>query len=49
MLVRRGLRKGPSDLLVLPDYILEQWYDEDALRYLRENKERQQAPVAEIG
>ena len=35
-LVRSGLRKGPSDLLILSDHTLEQWYDEDAVKYLHE-------------
>ena len=39
-LIRRGARKGPSDLLMLPDHLIEQWYEEDARRFLQENKAR---------
>lgn len=35
-LVRSGLRKGPSDMLLISDSALEQWYDEDAVAYLHE-------------
>ena len=35
-LVRSGLRKGPSDFLLLSDSALEQWFDEDAVAYLQE-------------
>lgn len=35
-LVRSGLRKGPSDMLLIMDSALEQWYDEEAVAYLHE-------------
>lgn len=37
-LVQSGYRKGPSDLLVLSDHALEQWYSEEAVRYLEERR-----------
>lgn len=47
-LVQNGLRKAPSDLLVLPDRVLEEWYNQDAVRYLQEQKAKRQQPVATI-
>ena len=42
-LVQGQFRKGPSDMLILSDNALEEWYDAEALRYLEENlKKRQQ-------
>lgn len=37
-LVQSGMRKGPSDLLVLPSHILEEWYSQEAVRYLKEKR-----------
>lgn len=48
LLVKSGVRKGPSDLLVLPDHLIEEWYNDDAVRYLQEQKERRSKPVAEL-
>jgi len=42
-LIRRGARTGPSDLLMLPDHIIEQRYEEEARRFLQENKARRLA------
>lgn len=36
--VKHGLRKAPTDLLVLPAHALEDWYDKEAIRYLQEQK-----------
>ncbi len=36
-LVEAGFRKGPSELLVMPDIAKEYWYDQEALVYLEEN------------
>lgn len=47
-LVQSGYRKGPSDLLVLPDHALEQWYTDEAVRYLQERKQERSKPVAEL-
>lgn len=46
-LVRMQARKGPTDLLVLPDSALEKWYDEDAAAYLREQMARRH-PTIEV-
>jgi hypothetical protein len=46
--VAKGLRKGPSDLLVLDESAYNKWLNEEALVYLREQKARQQAIIAEI-
>lgn len=35
-LVRSGLRKGPSEMLLMLDSALEQWYDEEAIVFLHE-------------
>lgn len=50
-LVRSGLRKGPSDMLLLTDSALEQWYSEEAEAYLLEQAQERQARrgVLEIG
>lgn len=42
-LVRSGLRKGPSDLLLLTDSALDAWYDEDAVAYLHEQAQARKA------
>lgn len=47
-LVQSGMRKGPSELLTLPDYLLEQWYTDEAYRYLQEQKAARSKPVAVI-
>lgn len=47
-LIKAGVRKGPSDLLVIEDLAYEQWLEEEAVVYLREQKARRQAVVAEI-
>lgn len=50
-LVRSGLRKGPSDYLLLSDTALEQWWDEEAVAYLHEQAAAAKARrgVVEIG
>ena len=35
-LVRSGLRKGPSEYLLLSDSVIEAWYDAEAITYLHE-------------
>lgn len=47
-LVQKGLRKGPSQLLVLEDSAYDNWLTEEAVMFLREQKARQQAVIAEI-
>jgi hypothetical protein len=48
-LVANQWRKGPSDLLVVEPSALIQWWREDAIAWLREQKaERQGRVVAEI-
>jgi len=47
-LVKNGWRKGPKDLLILSDSAEEQWYNEEALVYLQEQKELYYKPIAEI-
>lgn len=49
MLVLSGIRKGPSDLLVLPGHLLEQWFNDEAVRYLQEQKALKHGkPAAEL-
>ena len=47
-LVENGYRKGPSELLVLEPWQLESWWTEDAIAWLREQKEKRQRAVIEI-
>lgn len=49
-LVRSGLRKGPSDMLLLSDSALDEWYDDDAVAYLHEaaQKRKDERGVIEI-
>lgn len=49
-LVRSGLRKGPSDYLLLTDTALNSWYDDDAVAYLHEvaQKKKDARGVIEI-
>jgi len=47
-LVGAGVRKGPNDLLVIPNAVAEQWYTDEAVRYLQEQKEKRSQPVAVI-
>lgn len=47
-LVGSGMRKGPNDLLVIPNAVADQWYTDEAVRYLQEQKEKRSKPVAEI-
>lgn len=42
-LVRSGLRKGPSDMLLLTDSALNEWYNEEAVAFLHEQYARRQA------
>lgn len=45
-LVRSGLRKGPTNYLLLSDHVLEQWYSDEAVRYLHEQAtNRRPAPL----
>lgn len=39
-LVRSGLRKGPSEFLLLSDSALDSWYDEEAIAYLHEQAKK---------
>ena len=43
-----GLRKGPSELLVLSDRAYDEWLTGEAIKFLKEQKARRQAVVAEI-
>lgn len=47
-LVRSGLRKGPSDYLLLSDSALDQWFNEEAKAYLHEMGKQRQGGVLEI-
>ena len=47
-LVRSGLRKGPSDMLILSDTALEQWYDGEAVSYLHERYSERRPATLEI-
>ncbi len=47
-LVENGHRKGPTDLMVLPAHVVEQWLTDEAVRYLQEQKSVRQRPIAEI-
>jgi len=42
-----GLRKGPSELLVLSDRAYDEWLTGEAIKFLKEQKARRQAVVAE--
>jgi len=47
-LIKVGLYKAPSDLLVLPDHVYDEWLDREAVRYLQEQKAiRQQSQPSE--
>ena len=37
--VARGVRKGPSDLLVLSDLVYESWLDDEAVKWLTERQQ----------
>lgn len=47
-LIRRGLRAGPVELLTIGDVAYDRWLEEDAIRYLKEQKERRLQPVAVV-
>lgn len=47
-LVGSEMRPGPKDLLLLPNAVAEQWYTDEAVRYLQEQKEKRSQPVAVI-
>ena len=42
-MIKKGVRKGPSDYLLLFDSEVEKWFDEEAIRYLEENLKKRQA------
>ena len=41
-LIARGVRQGPSNLLILPDLVQAEWYELEAVKFLQENKARSQ-------
>jgi len=46
-LVGAGLRPGPAaGLLVLPRHEVEMWFDKEAVKFLKEQKEARQRPIA---
>lgn len=47
-LVRSGLRKGPTEMLILTDTALEEWYSEEAVRYLHEQASKRRVAPLEI-
>lgn len=47
-LVKSGLRKGPSEMLILTDTALEQWYSEEAVAYLHEQAEKRCGVALEL-
>ena len=47
-LVGSQMRKGPTDLLLLPRHHVEQWFNDEAVRYLQEQKAKRSQPVAVI-
>ena len=47
-LVGSQMRKGPTDMLLLPRHHVEQWFNDEAIRYLKEQKAKRSAPVAVI-
>lgn len=47
-LVRSGLRKGPSNYLILSDHVIETWYDEEAVAYLHEQYSKRRGATLEI-
>lgn len=48
MQVGKGLRKAPTDALILPRHHVEEWFNEEAVKFLKEQKAARQRPVAEI-
>lgn len=48
-LVRAGYRKGPTDYLILTDSSLDQWFNEEAVRWLHEQGKTKQGGALEIG
>lgn len=48
LLVKNGVRKGPSELLVMEDYVLDRWWTEEAIEFLKEQKAARQACIAVI-
>jgi hypothetical protein len=46
-LVKYGLRKPPGNLLILPDHVYEDWLDQEAVRYLQEQKALRQSSSTE--
>jgi len=42
-LIKAGIYKAPSDLLVLPDHVYDEWLNREAVRYLQEMKAARQS------
>ena len=40
-LIRAGIRKGPSTLLVMEPWMYDAWLEEDAVAFLEEQRARQ--------
>lgn len=39
-LIQEGIRKGPSDLLLIENWMYDQWLEQDAVAFLKEQRER---------
>ena len=47
VLVASGQRPASKNLLVLPEHALEEWYTQEAVRYLQERKAAKQSQLPE--
>lgn len=47
-MVEGGYRKGPKTFMLMSDFEKEQWFDEEALRYLEEQLMRKQSAILEL-
>ena len=47
-MIVNGTRKGPTNMLLVPPSALAEWYREDAISFLRDQKAWRQRVVAEI-
>lgn len=43
--VASGTRSNPSDLFMLPHHVINQWFRDEAIRFLDEGAKRKQAGV----
>jgi tRNA(Met) C34 N-acetyltransferase TmcA len=48
LMVKAGMRKGPSDLLIMEDWVLDRWYQQDAIEYLKEQQAKRRGVPREL-